>query len=254
MNDQKYISSTLYHFVGRNADGKEACFEILRKVLDEQVLKFDPLGKYPDAVPTFLNETIESFGEISNIPAVCFCDIPFTELAIHTDKYSKYGLGFKKDALLPKGVRPIWYIPKGGYSAIATSESIESRFPKELKQLFETTSTVIRKLWEDVPDSTIEKNQLSADPEVQRCLELLNSTHFFLLAEIAWYFKFYDSSLSNEDPKNYYFEREWRKVNGNVDFEYDEIEEIVIPTKDYVPNLNDAYPNLSDRVRVLGNE
>lgn len=251
MSKQRYVSPILYHFVGRSADNDDRIFEILLKILEQKVLKFDPNNNLPNSVKTFQDDALKSLGEISNIPAVCFCDIPFTELDIHTNKYSRVGLGFKKDSLLKKGVRPVWYIPKDGYSTIVTTEKVGDRFPKDLKQILGITSTIITKLWEDVDDIISEKNILSNDPEVQKCLSDLNSSHLFLLAEIAWFFKFYDSSLPDDDPNNYYFEREWRKVNADLEFEHKEIEEVLLPSDEFKEQLIEKYPELANKVSIL---
>lgn len=41
---------------------------------------------------------------------VCFCDIPEPDLAIHVNKYSKFGLAFKKDFLIDQGASPVFYV------------------------------------------------------------------------------------------------------------------------------------------------
>ena len=41
---------------------------------------------------------------------VCFCDIPDSDLAIHVNKYSRFGLAFKKEFLIAKGACPVFYV------------------------------------------------------------------------------------------------------------------------------------------------
>lgn len=44
------------------------------------------------------------------IPMVCFCDIPLSNIADHTEKYGKYAIGIKKTWAVEQGVTPILYV------------------------------------------------------------------------------------------------------------------------------------------------
>jgi hypothetical protein len=55
---------------------------------------------------------------------VCFCDIPEADLGMHIQKYSPFGLAFRKEFLIPKGASPVFYI--ANYSRI--------RVPADLSQ------------------------------------------------------------------------------------------------------------------------
>ena len=247
---QEYVSPTLYHFVGRSAGDDLARFDVLMKILESKVLLYDPLGRFPSAVPTFQEDTFRRFGEITMVPAVCFCDIPRSQLSIHTGKYSKFGIGFSKPTLMAKGVRPIWYLPLSATSAIANTETLATRFPVELKRLLHSTGTLIKKLTENTGIAD-PHNILSNDPELQLALSQLHQSHFFVLAEIAWYFKFFDATLSDADAGNFYFEREWRKVNGNIDFDFGEIENIFVPTEVFKAKLVSRLPHLERMVELM---
>lgn len=247
---QKYISDTLYHFVGRSADTDDKQYEILKNILASGQLKFDPDGKFPNAVKTFDINSFHSQGEISRIPAICFSDIPIDSISIHIQKYSKFGIGFDKQTLCNKGIRPVWYIPKNSYSAIATSENIGTRFPEELLKILRATSLIIDELTKDT-DIADPPNKLTEDKDLQKSLELLHNGHFFILAELAWFFKFYDSNLSDNHLDNYYFEREWRKVNGNLSFSFKDINCIVLPSQKYKDDLIRQFPPLEDKIKLI---
>lgn len=247
--DQSYISNTLFHFVGRSAETDEERYKILSTILSSQVLLFDPHKNRPNAVPMFRMEDFRKLGEISSIPAVCFCDIPISNLSLHMSKYSKFGIGLKKQDLCRKGVRPVWYIPKDAPSTIVSSEMIETRFPAELLKILKSTSTIIDKLTEGT-DIADQPNVLSKDEEIQKCLQALHSGHFFLLAEILWYFKFYDSSLPEEDINNFYYEREWRKVNSNLSFTQEKLDCVIVPSKSFRQELIYEFPQYKDIVEI----
>lgn len=250
VSTQNYVSNTLFHFVGRFAGNDDNIFAILTKILTEQLLCFDPEKKKSNTTPMYCEDSFHKYGEISTVPAVCFCDIPWNQLSLHTSKYSKFGIGFKKERLIKKGVRPVWYIPKNSYSAIANNEKIETRFPSELRRLLTSTSTIVTKLTEgtDIADP---HNVLAADTVVQGCLSNLHSSYFFLLGEVAWFFKFFDASLPDDDPNNYYFEREWRKVNADLSFEKDDIDCILVPSEDYKDKLQQKFPLFKDLIEIL---
>jgi hypothetical protein len=62
---------------------------------------------------------------------------------------------------------------------------------------------------------------------------------------------FFNASLPNDDPKNYYYEREWRKVNANLFFEKDDIDCILVPSEDYKAKLQQKFPLLKDLIEIL---
>jgi hypothetical protein len=41
---------------------------------------------------------------------ICFCDIPVADFSIHVEKYSRFGIGFRKPYLVGKGASPVLYV------------------------------------------------------------------------------------------------------------------------------------------------
>lgn len=109
---------------------------------------------------------------------------------------------------------------------------------------------IIKKLTQNT-DITDAHNILSSNADVQSALSQISKSHFFLLADMAWYFKFYDSSLKDSDINNFYFEREWRKVNSDFQFEHKQIEEILVPDNSFKNTLASRMPHLEEKIFVL---
>jgi hypothetical protein len=108
---QRYVSDELTHFVGRALGCDEARYDLLVKILRKGLLtkpshdpRFDP----------FMHRNAKICeDEMYNPKVVCFCDIRVDDLAIHSKKYGKFGLSFKKSTLVKKGANPVFYIAKG---------------------------------------------------------------------------------------------------------------------------------------------
>lgn len=95
-----YVSDLLCHFVGRSKPSDEEKFQLLLLVIKEGRLLCSLDS--PDTPKTIMSPTYmgEHVGEIlERCDCVCFCDIPDESLNIHTNKYSKFGMGFDKSFL-----------------------------------------------------------------------------------------------------------------------------------------------------------
>jgi hypothetical protein len=60
------------------------------------------------------------------------------------------------------------------------------------------------------------------------------------------YFKFFDHRKAEDDPDNYYFEREWRIV-GNLQFEIDDVKSVLIPSQ-YSREFREKFPQYIGQV------
>jgi hypothetical protein len=58
--------------------------------------------------------------------------------------------------------------------------------------------------------------------------------------------KFFDESLDDEDPNNFYMEREWRIV-GNVKFELNDVRRVILPEA-YASRFQQAIPQFVGQV------
>jgi hypothetical protein len=113
---QRYVSKELTHFVGRGCrkpDGshdEDAQYALLVKILREGCLlhRLD----CPDGPARCVFHGGGSFGArtMIHVDAVCFCDIPAPDLAIHMEKYRSFGLSFLKSFLVRQGANPGFYV------------------------------------------------------------------------------------------------------------------------------------------------
>lgn len=71
----------------------------------------------------------------------------------------------------------------------------------------------------------------------------------FLLHEIFSYLKFFDESRSDDDPENFYMEREWR-VTRNVAFSLDDVYRVFLPAG-YARRFREDVPAYSGQVTFV---
>lgn len=53
---------------------------------------------------------------VGNHKAVCLTECPWTSLITHTQQYSSYGIGFKKEFIFSKGGGPVYYVRADMYN------------------------------------------------------------------------------------------------------------------------------------------
>ena len=136
-------------------------------------------------IPRYVVEPIRYLG-VSDLwrvafPMICFCDIPFSKIRIHIDRYGGYGLAFDKTKLLEKyGLQPIHYI------------SEKSSLKSDFNDAF----------------------QCSMDNDIDEKLEPLAD---YLLSTLAFMKPVYETRLEEGEEKRYIFQNEceWRYVPGS---------------------------------------
>jgi Putative abortive phage resistance protein AbiGi, antitoxin len=107
---QRYVSNELSHFVGKGQTD-----EVRYDILVNKILKTGWLTYPPHDISRPRSLSLDFSSLISDDKAlkyevVCFCDIPDSDLGIHVNKYSKFGLAFKKGFLIAKGACPVFYV------------------------------------------------------------------------------------------------------------------------------------------------
>lgn len=265
---QRYVSSELSHFVGRGKPEEEQYYTLVEKILKTGWLTHFPHDpSAPRSSHLDLGKPI-STDEAIKSQAVCFCDIPEPDLAIRVSKYSKFGLGFKKEFLVERGACPVFYVAKEGRvnapqlfdppefsSRIRAAQAARSvdralYFDTNVRALFEILAAV-EALCADEHERFFRG---TADRQVNESLgKLLGLTEAqigsaagnlkgnemagktvtmcarFLMDDVFSYIKMFDAKYDPEDITNYYMEREWR-IAGNLQFELDDVHRIFLPS------------------------
>jgi len=215
---QRYVSRELTHFVGRSKTPKEQ-YLLLVKILSSGLLLSHPFSENIQGNLAVKLDAKVSDNEMFNIQAICFCDIPTADLSIHMSKYSKFGISFEKEYLIKKGVNPVFYV---------ANDSIVLSVPFDTPLRGAHFDKMIR-----IQNSLFFKTlqafmKASSQPGVPEEYVELKGALDFLNFEIFSYIKCFDASLPDNDPRNYYMEREWR-MTGNLKFQLKDVKSVILP-------------------------
>jgi hypothetical protein len=240
---QRYISSELTHFIGKGST-EEDQYKIVLKILTEGLLSHAP---HVRSLGGNLNLNFNAAfrkNEMVNPEVVCFCDIPLRDLSLHMDKYSRIGLAFEKKFIISKGGRPVMYIPTSSIvrGNKELSPEVMSKFKKENDPYLKGKLLYEEREIGEYFDEMMREFQALTDlrklpstvnftvPDVQEESRRLFDLTIFMGFHIFSFIKFFDPSLADNDPNNFYLEREWR-VLGNIDFKPSDIARIILPRK-----------------------
>ena len=259
---QRYVSPELTHFVGKDKS-EEDQYSLLIRILTSGWLTHKPHN--PDISG---NLSVDVAARISNnemyVPeVVCFCDIPVQELDIHVRKYSRFGLAFHKTFLAPKGANPVFYIAKNSAVGVLPGRDDAQRLLAAIKrrQAGGPESLVDMIPRSDFFDMMIGEYhdlfgrldrlivQHHGDPGVpEDSLRLMDLQRFFGF-QVFSFVKFFDDAKSDEDPENFYMEREWRII-GNLKFSLDDARRVVLP-ESYARRLRDDVPSYVGQITFV---
>jgi hypothetical protein len=217
---QRYVSDELTHFIGHAQPDDEARYSLLLTILREGLLTSDPdsplavarqegpvIYTYDPAEP-FSNDSIE-------MTRVCFCDIPVPDLPLHMRKYSNFGLAFRKPFLVAKGANPVFYW--------VGDAPMRARTKREaLGELVANFRVMADYLWHRQGEEPRPIKGQSLSVRLHLLRELVN-------LHLLCFIKEFDAALPEDDPDNFYMEREWR-VAGIVCFTIQDVSRVIIPS------------------------
>ena len=234
---QSYISKELTHFLGRHLQTEDEQYNLLLTILRTGKLLSSPKVNIPEYTKReftigFPKTNISSNEGISaNI--VCLCDIPLGDLKHHMAKYSKFGLSFLKSNLINKGANPVFYISSG---TVVKGMKMANIFDANVSDYINTISLRLHRVL---------KSALKDDFMKLIDIKKLENINSFII-EVFSYVKFFDASLNDNDPNNYYMEREWRVI-GDINFNTSEVFRVILPTK-YAQQLKLDVPDFKGQI------
>ena len=238
---QRYISKELFHFAGRGKSIQEQ-YNILKLILNGK--KLGKGEKDQIKISSDYSKSISS-NNVYVSDMVCFCDIPLSDLKIHMNKYSSFGLSFSKIYLLTKGASPVWYISKNSIVdyifPIQNAEYHDSNFKifTELKKEYE---------YKRGEDMHTYNSKLLNEPKVG----LNKALNYYLDNSVFPFFKFFDAEKDDTDNENYYMEREWRLM-GCLDFEdLSNIHRVVLPSS-FAKQFREDFPEYFGQITFVEN-
>lgn len=266
-----YVSSTLRHFVGRSLANDDDRFDLLTKIISEGKLRANIKNPDKPSISSTWGYAGERLGEVfQKCDCVCFCDIPDDLLGIHTRKYSKFGIAFRKEFLVKAGARPVTYVPLHGSIREWGKTDTPTESPTEYFTYLSNLSNnllpllILQNQYEPINGSIVKITQ--REPVVVKALQVFDSriihpllegkAHQMLYSLISgWatqlaYVKIFDETLADDDPDNYYMEREWRSIRS-VDFSIDDIEKIYLPSTEYVEKFKKVFPQYHGEFYIL---
>ena len=226
----------MYHFVAGKKETEEEQYDDLHEILKYGWLSFSPHEKSLNPRQIEINTHKDrKIKEMFNPYVVCFADIPKTELQIHIDKCSRFGIAFKKSFLIENGANPVFYIEENSI--------IYKNYISYLGK-YELTNRVnyYQKFCGMALHNIFHKHLNNSKPDEFQ--DTLESWHF--LVNVFSHFKVWNNNLDEHDPDNYYFEREWRATN-NINFQSSDVVNIIIPEK-CIKQFEIDFPELINKV------
>jgi hypothetical protein len=232
----QYISDVLYHFVGfRHPSDNEVNYDLLQKILNAGSIRHHETlpgwriveYKWSDAL---------SEGALLVPQVTCFCDIPYQGLEIHKKKYGSFGIGLSRKFLVRSGARPVMYFP------VPLEETDELLYGRPfLKKWIDMRAGFDHILV--TPNTGGGMRTLFQEPSDEREAVFAADD---LITEFFAYLKAFNPDLEDDNPENFYMEREWRK-RGHLKFTDDDIQQVVIDLS-YADRFAFDFPQLVKKV------
>lgn len=243
------VSKILWHFTGgplwdveTNKQLKELKpsikgYEALNSILESKEIR---IGNYNEIVKIVLpikkvfdfeNNTFNVVKNypvtIKSAPVCCIADIPLQHIAYHANRYGKIAIGFRREAIIKAGFKPVMYTLENSqllnkiyksYDAATDLESITWELESECNDIDSELESF--KYEQDI-DTKIDVWPLSqAITSLDYATTDINEGYSKFLA----YIKTFDES----EFDTIYCEREWRSIKSFC-FSIDDIAVIILP-------------------------
>jgi hypothetical protein len=232
------VSDELTHFVGRQLPTDDERYDLLVRILTTGWLiapgTVDDTGQPRENRVRYEYHWDRKLSETEGLfraSAVCFCDIPVADLGLHVMKYSKFGLAFTKAFLINKGAAPVFYLPKGG-RLFALPGQTRGDILDEMK-------AELQRIHPSVPVGSGPVFHLPEPSKLEKFIEDI----------VLAYVKPFDETMAEDNPNNYYMEREWRTLTS-VRFNLQDVRRTVIPEQ-YGRKLRENVPMYTGQVTFV---
>jgi len=264
MKSQRYVSDELTHFVGRDLvrampdidqreERDEKLYDRLITILKEEQLVTGGKKTGVNADPSIGKEGITVEHVITYVAGardlasmfepsvVCFCDIPVGDIEIHMAKYGSFGLAFSRDFLLERGANPVLYLAEDA-KVDDEGQTFGELFVEEMNHTLALLSEL--QLAKQGPEGAPRYPDLEDLPK--RVSDDAMRAHQFLLIHAFSLVKAFRGDSADDDPKNYYMEREWRRY-GDLDFALNDVCRVYLPER-FAKRLREDLPGYHGQV------
>jgi hypothetical protein len=243
MAANRYTSDLLYHFVGfGHPDDDPANYETLTKIIRSRRVIYKGYVPGRPGLDCSIDWSVDVLkGELISKSVTCYGDIPREALQIHMNKYGRIGLGFMRNFLIRKGVRPVIYMPA------KLSDYWDGFGPNRGKLAVKTWLSTWDAFNEYVCSSAggkratyyVHNRPRDADEAILRMEE-------FMEKDFLPFLKAFNPDLADDHIDNFYMEREWR-LRGILSFSLNDIAEVILPEK-FIERLIADFQPLKDRI------
>lgn len=237
---QRYVSDELTHFVGRGRPEREQLKLLL------EILRTGCLTPPPHEPEAGGHLTIDLSAPVSqnlayDPEAVCFCDIPVGDLDLHIEKYSPFGLAFRKPFVVARGASPVFYVASASTTVVPAEGGVRDARRDEhwdgmLREYHRLRQEAQERLRGLPPDAK----------EARDWHERFERLAHFLDFEVWSFLKFFQYPTDDADPENYYMEREWRML-GTLRFALSDVRRVILP-EPYAAEFRKALPDYHGQV------
>lgn len=242
---QNYAAPYLSHFVGFKAPlDHERNFGTLSKVLQSSSVAYNAktAGTHGLFQYTFDPDGDLLKGELVVPNVTCYADIPAGELEkVHCRKYGYFGLAFRKDLLIRHGVRPVTYLP---YFPNDSDYGPGRMLAREMMMLARGLDRETERLESEGRDSS-----RNIGTETSSAADTMHLAETILQKDVLAFVKAFEFGLADDDPQNFYMEREWRKF-GNLLFKPDDVMHVFV-METHLDQFVRAFPKFTDKVFPL---
>jgi len=149
--------------------------------------------------------------EIMQHPRTSFTDIPFDRMAMHGQRYGRYGVGFKRETIIDWGGLPVWYLPN--YWSDVTLKIAGGLFVNSLHAAMHAADhfrVVTQELAKQNISVTVNyaHGPTVGSEQLVKEMEQVKNAVYTVLSFIK------EMSPSDVENHSYLLEREWRLVSG----------------------------------------